>query len=139
MTSTWPKCAACLLELQRSSCMLLRRLSGSAPAAVLWEHKAEVRALAFEDPWLTAALADGTLALLDVDAAMRARRSFSQRAQTAAGAAARVFALPSFSPHCVDISGQWLAAGERECSSMALLSACLQCKLPWQRLFVCFC
>ena len=96
----------------------LPRSSSQSPAAVLWEHKVEVRALAFEDPWLSAAMSDGTVLLLDVEAAMRARRTASQRGQAAAGgAAARTLAAPGYASYCVDIADQWLAAGERKAPS----------------------
>ena len=45
----------------------------SATVAVLWETSAGVGSLTLEDPWLAAALSDGTVALLNTEAAMRQR------------------------------------------------------------------
>lgn len=38
---------------------------------MLWQSGAPVHSLAFDDPWLAAALGDGTTLLLNADAAMR--------------------------------------------------------------------
>ena len=44
------------------------------PVATLWETSAGVNFLSLEDPWLAAALTDGTVALLNIEAAMRQRQ-----------------------------------------------------------------
>ncbi|KAK9802744.1 hypothetical protein WJX73_006604 [Symbiochloris irregularis] len=43
----------------------MRQSTASAPVAHLWDHAAGIRALAFEDPWISAAVSDGTVMLLD--------------------------------------------------------------------------
>jgi hypothetical protein len=48
-----------------------RRQASHAPAAALLPGGAPVQALAFDDPWLAAALGDGATLLLNADAAMR--------------------------------------------------------------------
>ncbi len=50
----------------------LRSSSSCPAAAVLGRHAEAVAALAFEDPWL--AVAQGSVPLVDVDAAMRGGR-----------------------------------------------------------------
>lgn len=43
--------------------------------ATLWQQGSPVQSIAFDDPWLAAALDDGSALLLNVDAAMRGGRS----------------------------------------------------------------
>lgn len=90
-----------------------------------------MQSLAFDDPWLAAALDDGSTLLLNVDAAMRmagggSGSSRRERALATAAAAAggrgggqclpmvakRQFVGGASGPaFCVDISDQWMACG----------------------------
>ncbi len=51
------------------------RQSKVDPVATLWQQGSPVQSIAFDDPWLAAALDDGSALLLNVDAAMRSGRS----------------------------------------------------------------
>lgn len=48
------------------------RLPGAARVATLWQHSGRCAALSFEDPWLASSSADGSVALLNVEAALKA-------------------------------------------------------------------
>ncbi|CAL8466377.1 g5913 [Coccomyxa elongata] len=90
------------------------RQSKVDPVATLWQQGSPVQSIAFDDPWLAAALDDGSALLLNVDAAMRSGRS-STRAREAARptqAIKRQFVgSAACSAYCVDIADQWMACG----------------------------
>ena len=79
------------------------------PVATLWETSAGVNSLSLEDPWLAAALTDGTVALLNIEAAMRQRQQGRTAAQPPPPK--RLFQQPSGAACCADLADQWLAAG----------------------------
>ena len=79
------------------------------PVATQWESSAGVNSLSLEDPWLAAALTDGTVALLNTEAAMRQRQQGRTAAQSASSK--RLFQQPSGAACCADLADQWLAAG----------------------------
>lgn len=91
--------------------------------ATLWETSAGVNSLSLEDPWLAAALTDGTVALLNTDNAMRQRPQ--GRAASQAAATKRLFQLPSGAAGCADLADQWLVAGSGKsvCRSCVLMLA----------------
>lgn len=79
--------------------------------------------LSFEDPWLAAASSDGAITLLDINAALKAKRAGGRQGQgPLAASGARSFTAPGCSPQCVDVAGQWLAAGERAPLRVAVMS-----------------
>ena len=89
--------------------LVYRLPDASATVAVLWETSAGVGSLTLEDPWLAAALSDGTVALLNTEVAMRQRH---HRANSSASAPPkRLFQLPAGAAHCADLADQWLVAG----------------------------
>lgn len=65
--------------------------------------------LTLEDPWLAAALSDGSVALLNTEVAMRQRQH--GRPSSASLPPRRVFQLPGGAAHCADLADQWLVAG----------------------------
>jgi len=65
--------------------------------------------LTLEDPWLAAALSDGTVALLNTEVAMRQRHQ--GRPSSASLPPRRVFQLPGGAAYCADLADQWLVAG----------------------------
>ncbi len=77
--------------------------------------------LILEDPWLAAALSDGTVALLNTEAAMRQRHH--GRSLGGSPAPRRLFQLPGGAAYCADLADQWLVAG----SGMHLMSMCTCC------------
>lgn len=108
------------------------RSSSQAAANTLWQHGALVQSIAFDDPWMAAAMDDGATLLLNADAAMRGGRSGpgpGGRAAPRGGCAAvrRQFPSAGAGPaYCVDIADQWLACGSGvrpACSK--LLHACI--------------
>ncbi|BDA51263.1 probable E3 ubiquitin ligase complex SCF subunit sconB at N-terminal half [Coccomyxa sp. Obi] len=90
------------------------RQSKADPVATLWQQGSPVQSIAFDDPWLAAALDDGSALLLNVDAAMRGGRS-SLRAREAARPAQAIkrqfVGSAACSAYCVDIADQWMASG----------------------------
>lgn len=78
--------------------------------ASLWETSAGVNSLSLEDPWLAAALADGTVALLNIEAAMR-QPPQGGRPTAQSPLPKRLFQQPSGAACCADLADQWLAAG----------------------------
>ncbi|KAL0022798.1 hypothetical protein WJX79_009380 [Trebouxia sp. C0005] len=87
----------------------LRLPDASATVATLWETSAGVGSLTLEDPWLAAALSDGTVALLNTEVAMRQRRH--GRPSSASLPPRRVLQLPGGAAYCADLADQWLVAG----------------------------
>lgn len=87
----------------------LRLPDASATIATLWETSAGVGSLTLEDPWLAAALSDGTVALLNTEVAMRQRHH--GRPSSASLPPRRVFQLPGGAAYCADLADQWLIAG----------------------------
>ncbi|KAL3152980.1 hypothetical protein ABBQ38_012009 [Trebouxia sp. C0009 RCD-2024] len=87
----------------------LRLPDRAPPVASLWETSAGVNSLSLEDPWLAAALTDGTVALLNIEAAMRQRQQGRPPAQ--GPPPKRLFQQPSGAACCADLADQWLAAG----------------------------
>ena len=79
------------------------------PVATLWETSAGVNSLSLEDPWLAAALTDGTVALVNIEAAMRQRQQSRTAGQTSS--TKRLFQQPTGAAWCADLADQWLAAG----------------------------
>jgi hypothetical protein len=83
---------------------------------VLVQQGPPVQSIAFDDPWLVAALGDGSAVLLNVDSAMRGGRPGVRRcSRNAPGPGQPVrrqfvggAACPAF---CVDIADQWMACG----------------------------
>ena len=55
----------------RAYLLCCRLPATAAPVATLWQTGAGVWGLSHEDPWLGAALSDGTVVLLNAEAAMR--------------------------------------------------------------------
>lgn len=55
----------------RAYLLCCRLPATAAPVATLWQTGAGVWGLSHEDPWLGAALNDGTVVLLNAEAAMR--------------------------------------------------------------------
>ncbi|EIE19917.1 WD40 repeat-like protein [Coccomyxa subellipsoidea C-169] len=104
-------------DLRRASVLILvSRLdtqSRSEAVATLWQQGSPVQSIAFDDPWLAAALEDGSALLLNVDAAMRGCRSGARaREAVRPGPAKRQFVGSGASPaYCVDITDQWMACG----------------------------
>ncbi|GLC34183.1 hypothetical protein PLESTB_001613600 [Pleodorina starrii] len=83
----------------------LRMKQGSR---VLWHHNAAVTGLAFEDPWLASASADGCIMLQDSEQALAGGGS----PQRALNANCRALHCPAGQPAlCLDLADQWLAAG----------------------------
>ncbi|KAK9838471.1 hypothetical protein WJX81_001301 [Elliptochloris bilobata] len=89
------------------------RIPSEAPAASLWTGGAIVHALSFDDPYLAAALGDGSLALVNVDQAMRGGRGSSPRGGGGGGGgpAARQFPGSGRPAYCVELRDQWMASG----------------------------
>ena len=65
--------------------------------------------LSLEDPWLSVALSDGTVALLNCEVAMRQRPH--GRPMTGLVTPKRLFQLPGGGACCADLADQWLVAG----------------------------
>jgi len=103
--STRHTCYACT-SLSWAACRLP---DASATVATLWETSAGVGSLTLEDPWLAAALSDGTVALLNTEVAMRQRHH--GRPSSASLPPRRVFQLPGGAAYCADLADQWLIAG----------------------------
>ena len=84
-----------------------------APAATLWAGSAIVHALSFDDPYLGAALGDGSLVLVNADAAMRGGRGGSPLGSSGGGGApaARQFPGTGRPAYCVELRDQWMASG----------------------------
>ncbi len=76
--------------------------------------------LTLEDPWLAAALSDGTVALLNTEVAMRQRHH--GRPSSASLPPRRVFQLPGGAAYCADLADQWLIAGSGQCVQVKMLS-----------------
>ncbi|KAL0026865.1 hypothetical protein WJX77_007746 [Trebouxia sp. C0004] len=87
----------------------LRLPDASATIATLWETSAGVGSLTLEDPWLAAALSDGTVALLNTEVAMRQRHH--GRPSSASLPPRRVFQLPGGAAYCADLADQMVVAG----------------------------
>ncbi len=103
------------------------RSSSQAACNILWQHGALVQSIAFDDPWMAAAMDDGATLLLNADAAMRGGRAgpgsrAGPRARGtrdalpgSAAAVKRQFPGAGSGPaYCVDIADQWLACGSGE-------------------------
>jgi len=90
-----------------------RRSASAAPAAALWTGGGIVHALSFDDPYLAAALGDGSLAVVNVDAAMRGGRGGGPPGAPGGGAAppARQFPGSGRPAYCVELRDQWMASG----------------------------
>ena len=88
---------------------MYRLPDASATVAVLWETSAGVGSLTLEDPWLAAALSDGTVALLNTEVAMRQRHH--RNSSSASAPPKRLFQLPAGAAYCADLADQWLVAG----------------------------
>ena len=90
-----------------------RRSASAAPAAALWTGGGIVHALSFDDPYLGAALGDGSLAVVNVDAAMRGGRGGGPPGAPGGGAAppARQFPGAGRPAYCVELRDQWMASG----------------------------
>lgn len=90
-----------------------RRSASAAPAAALWTGGGIVHALSFDDPYLAAALGDGSLAVINVDAAMRGGRGGRPPGAPGGGAAppARQFPGSGRPAYCVELRDQWMASG----------------------------
>ena len=104
-------CILCLPSPELGRC---RRSPCEAPAATLWTGNAIVHALSFDDPYLAAALGDGSLVLVNVDAAMRGGRGSSPRGGgSGSGVAppARQFPGTGRPAYCVELRDQWMASG----------------------------
>lgn len=50
-------------------------MSRADPVSTLWQQGSPVQSIAFDDPWLAAALENGSSLLLNVESAMRGGRS----------------------------------------------------------------
>ena len=79
--------------------------------------------LTLEDPWLAAALSDGTVALLNTEVAMRQRHH--GRTTSGSSTPRRLFQLPGGAAYCADLADQWLVAG-----SGGFISTALVCSSP---------
>lgn len=117
------------------------RTSSQAACATLWQHGAQVQSIAFDDPWMAAAMDDGATLLLSAEAAMRGGRAGDARqgAPRSGGCAAvrRSFPGAGAGPaYCVDIADQWLACGSGEltCCRSGIL-----CALSQPHLHACMC
>ncbi len=74
-----------------------------------------MHALSFDDPFLAAALGDGSLALVNVDAAMRGGRGSGSRGGGGGGVpAVRQFPGSGRPAYCVELRDQWMACGGGE-------------------------
>ena len=100
------------------------RSSSLTACNTLWQHGALVQSIAFDDPWMAAAMDDGATLLLNADAAMRGGRASGLPGRAAlsappGGSIAVKRQFPGSGPaYCVDIADQWLACG----SGMSRLS-----------------
>ena len=90
----------------------------ASTVAALWETSTCVSSLSLEDPWLAAALLDGTVALLNIEAAMRQRPHTRLASQPPVPK--RLFQLPAGSALSADLADQWLVAGSGKLLSPAL-------------------
>ena len=63
------------MSWHETCCHSAFRQSRVDPVATLWQQGSPVQSIAFDDPWLAAALDDGSALLLNADAAMRGGRS----------------------------------------------------------------
>lgn len=85
----------------------------SSIVATLWETSSGVRSLSLEDPWLAAALGDGSVAMLQTDAASK-HAKHAHAVQPGVRSHSRLFQMPQGATCCVDLSDQWLVAGSGE-------------------------
>lgn len=118
-----------------TSTALCRLPDSSSMVATLWETSSSVKSLSFEDPWLAAALADGSVAMLQTDVAAK-HAKHGQGLQTATKANSRLFQMPQGGTHCVALSDQWLVAGSGTelCCAMCThvtIPCCLRCGVQY--------
>ena len=112
------------------------RSSSLAACNTLWQHGALVQSIAFDDPWMAAAMDDGATLLLNADAAMRGGRAGGLPSRAALGALpggsiAVKRQFPGSGPaYCVDIADQWLACGSGKSCPPVPSRFCALCKEP---------
>ena len=115
-----------VIEAHYSMFVFCRLPDASSTVATLWETSAGVNSLSLEDPCLSAALTDGTVVLLNTEAAMKQRQHGRTAAQSPMSK--RLFQLPTGAALCADLADQWLVAGAgKSCSQrVAVVQHCIQ-------------
>lgn len=90
----------------------------SSVVATLWETASGVRSVSLEDPWLAVALGDGSVAMLQTDAASKHAKHGHSSQQSGAKMTSRLFQMPQGATCCADLSDQWLVAGSGDSPCM---------------------
>lgn len=78
--------------------------------ATLWEISSSFKSLSLEDPWLAAALSDGSVAMHHTEMASK-HAKHRQGVRLGTKANSRLFQMPQGATCCVDLSDQRLVAG----------------------------
>lgn len=79
----------------------------------LWNHRAGVSDLAFEDPWVASSSHDGTLAMTNIERKLHSSEQLSRSPAKLfpKGSDHRKIALKEGPVYCVDLCSEWLACG----------------------------
>lgn len=85
------------------------------PSMVLWHHNGAVQSLAFEDPWMASASADGSVIMMNTEAQLKKAAGLAKAGPGASGARClngncRQFQAAG-AAYAVDIRDQWLVCG----------------------------